>query len=93
MNEDLHQKIEETLNSLDGLQRAGANPFLYGKIRERMKGLKEIVPQQLAWRMVIALAIVAVINVFSVFHFNAGKKNNGAELLAKEYSIGLPQTY
>lgn len=93
MKEGVHKKIEETLNSLNGMQRAEANPFLYGKIRHRLEGVKEFVPKQLAWRMVIALAIVAVINVFTFFHFNAEKKNSGAETVAKEYSIGLSQTY
>ena len=93
MKEDLHKRIEETMNSLDGMQRAPANPFLYGKIRHRMEGVKEFVPKGLAWRMVIALAIVAVINLFTFFHFYAEKKSSGAEMIAKEYSIGLSQTY
>lgn len=93
MKEDLHKKIEETLRSLDGMQRAEANVFLYGKIRNRLEGAKGLVPT-LAWRMVIALAIVAVINVVSILHFTSGsKESSGAELVAKEYSISLPQTY
>jgi hypothetical protein len=93
MKEGVRKKIEETFSSLDGMQRAEANPFLYGKIRHRLEGVKELVPKQLAWRMVIALVIVAVINAFTFFHFNSGKKSDGAALVAKEYSIGLPQTY
>ena len=30
--------VEDTLNSLDGIQRAAANPFLYSKIQARMRG-------------------------------------------------------
>jgi len=93
MNEELHKKIEETLSSLDGMQRAEANPFLYGKIKHKLESVKEFVPKRLAWRMVIALAIVAVINMFTFFHFNSGKKTSGAEIIAKEYSIDLTQTY
>jgi hypothetical protein len=93
MKEGVHKKIEEALNSLDGMQRAEANPFLYGKIRYRLEGVKEFFPKQLAWRVVIALAIVAVINLFTFFHFNSEKKNSGAEIVAKEYSIGLSHTY
>jgi hypothetical protein len=29
-------KAEEALNSLDGIQRAASNPFLYSRIRERL---------------------------------------------------------
>ena len=94
MKEDLHKKIEGTLSSLDGIKRAGANPFLYGKIRSRMENGKQFIPIQLGWRMVLALAIVAVINVFSILHFTSNKQEpEGAEMIAKEYSISLPQTY
>jgi hypothetical protein len=93
LKEDIHKKIEETLNSLDGMQRAETNPFLYNKIRNKLDGGKEFVPRKLAWKMVIALAIVTVINVFSFLHFNQKQKSSGAELVAKEYSISLPQSY
>lgn len=94
MKEDLHKRIEETMNSLDGMQKAEATPFLYGKIRSRLEGVREYVPKQLAWRMVIALVIVAVMNVATIVHFNSDKeKSKGEELVAKEYSISLPQTY
>jgi len=75
------------------MQRAEANPFLYGKIRNRLIRVKEHIPKQLAWRMVVALAIVAVINAITFFHLDFERKNRGTELVAKEYSIGLPQTY
>jgi len=33
---DWEQKVEETLNSLEGIQRAVANPFLYTRIKARL---------------------------------------------------------
>ena len=69
MKEDLQKKIDEILNSLDGLQRAEANPFLYGKIRNRLENGQPFVPSPLAWRLVVALAIVVVLNLFTILYF------------------------
>lgn len=94
MKKELPQKMEETLNSLDGLQRAEAGPFLYSKIRNRLQSVKEAVPQNLAWRMIAALAIVALLNVLTLRHSNAEQRtDSGAQSVADEYSIALPQTY
>lgn len=94
MKNDLQKRIEETLNSLDGIQPAEASPFLYSKIRNRMQSVKEYVPQSLAWRMIAALVIVALVNLFTLFHFNSEKENSsGAASVASEYNISLPQTY
>ena len=95
MKEDLHKRIEQTLNSLDGMQRTEANPYLYSKIKNRLEGETEFIPKALAWRMVFALAVVALLNVFTIRHFSSQQSNhkNGAELVATEYAIELPQTY
>lgn len=94
MKRDLQQKIEETLTSLDGLSRAEASPYLYGKIRGRMQNATALVPQSLAWRMVAALVIVALLNVFTLRHAKPERTaDSGAQSVASEYSIALPQTY
>lgn len=94
MNKDLHKRIEETLSSLDDMQRAAASPYLYSKIRNRLQEEKEFVPKALAWRMIVALAIVALVNVFTIRHFQSQQGDkHGAELVANEYAIELPQTY
>ena len=95
MNKGLHKRIEETLNSLDGLQRAEANPYLYSKIRNRLQSENELMPKALAWRMIVVLAIVALVNVITIRHFQLqpASNKNGTELVANEYAIALPQTY
>ena len=97
MNEHLHTKIDDTINSLNGINRAEANPFLYSKIMNRMQTVNEFVPKKLAWRMVMALAVVALVNVFTISHFTSSssktENSNGAKLVANEYSISLPQSY
>ena len=95
MKNDLHKKVDEVLNSLDDVQRAEASPFLYSKIRNRMEAPREFLPQQLVWRLAAALIIVAVLNLFTIVHFQSKEPRNdrGVELVANEYSISLPQTY
>lgn len=94
MKKEVQQNIEETLNSLDRIQRAEASPFLYSKIWLRMQPANDYVPQNLAWRMIAALLIIALLNVLTIRRFNADKQNNsGAQSVASEYNISLPQTY
>ncbi len=94
MKKNVQQKIEETLSSLDRLQRTEASPYLYSKIRNRLQRANDFVPQSLAWRMIAALVIIALMNVLTLQHFRTNKKEaNGAQSVASEYSIALPQTY
>jgi hypothetical protein len=95
MKQDLPKKIEDALNSLDGIKRAEANPYLYSKIHNRLQGRSEVAPQELAWRLVIALFVVALVNVFTIKHLTAKESGEpeGAEMIANEYAISLPQTY
>lgn len=61
--------INETLNSLDGMKRAEASPFLYGRIMERMK---EQLPAPVYYtgkaiiQFALATVIIASLNVVSV---------------------------
>ena len=95
MKEEVYKKVDEVFNSLNGLQRAEASLFLYSKIRNRLDVAKQVVPLQLAWRLVTIMVIVIVMNLFTIRYFGSKEKNNdtGIELVANEYSISLPQTY
>lgn len=61
------EQIDKTLNSLDGIRRAQANPFLYQRIRQRMDTARsEIrIKPALAWRMAAACLLLAALNVIS----------------------------
>ena len=96
MKQDLEKKIEETLNSLDGLQRAEANPFLPAKIRHRLREADQspILPAQWSWRLVAVMIVFVVLNIITVRSVMQDKKeNSGASVVAKDYSISLPQAY
>ena len=62
--EKIQQEIEKTLQSLDGIQRAEANPFLFTRIQARMKKQRSS-----GWertfsfisRPVVALAVLVIV--------------------------------
>ena len=59
----IQQEIEQTLKSLDGVKRAGANPFLFTRIKARMDkkpGAWEWITSFVA-RPAIAIAIVVLV--------------------------------
>jgi hypothetical protein len=96
MKEDLQKKIEDTLDSLDGLQRAAANPFLAAKTRNRLREepMESFLPAQLSWRLAAVMVVFLVLNFITIQVVMKEKdENNGAKAVATDYSISLPQAY
>ena len=95
MKQDLQKKIEDVMNSFDGVQRAEANHFLYGKIRNRMMRATEVLPAKLGVRIALSLSIVIAMNVITIKHLSSvdGISKNGGKLVATEYAISIPETY
>ena len=96
MKNDLHKRIEETLNSLDNVERAEANPFLLAKIRHKLGGETEsILPLQWSWRLAVVMATVVIMNVFTMQNLlkNKSENSSGAGAVATEYSISIPDAY
>lgn len=59
-----HQKIENTLNSLEGIKRAGVNPFLMTRVLEQLKApVVNYIKPVLVKQWVISLMVVVVINI------------------------------
>ncbi|TCZ71751.1 hypothetical protein [Flaviaesturariibacter aridisoli] len=89
-----HEKdIDDILASLDDAQRAEAGPYFYSKVRARLQD--GLLPRRLAWRLGLALLLVALLNVATL---RAGRQeapvNEGtAQAIASEYSLTLSETY
>lgn len=91
--EKIHQEIERTLQSLDGVKRAEANPFLFTRIKARMdkKGGWEWVSSFVS-RPAIAVAIVLLvmaINGWALWGSNSEDgiaSDNSVSELASEYN-------
>jgi hypothetical protein len=72
-------EVEKTLQSLDGLERATANPFLYTRIRAKMMRQENSRWEKIysfISRPVIAIAIlIAVIMINGWMMYNGSQKN------------------
>ena len=92
----IQQEIEQTLQSLDGMKRAEANPFLFTRIKARMHKK----PGGWEWtfsfvsRPVIAIAIVLLVMAVNGWALWGGSgsaetitADNHASELANEYNI------
>jgi hypothetical protein len=93
MEQDYTKRVDEILNSLDGMQRAEASPYFYSKLRNRMQ--TSAMPRPLAWRLAMALVVVALLNVFTLkaLHTNQPATDSSAQELASDYSLTLPSSY
>jgi hypothetical protein len=81
--------IKETLESIDGIDRAGANLFLYDKIINRMQRVGEgriMQPAIMRWAMVLGIALICL-NVLSVLQYNKNSHSSGKNesAFANEY--------
>ncbi|HLG41242.1 MAG TPA: hypothetical protein VI461_16295 [Chitinophagaceae bacterium] len=84
---DLNKKVDEALNSLDGIQRAEPQPFFYTRLTGRMQGNEktfwETVSSFLS-KPVIATASLCVILAFNAFFLF--KQNNETNITPTEIS-------
>lgn len=56
-------EIEDILNSLDGLERANANPYLFEKIKAKLESRTKPTRDRAILRWALAGALLLVINV------------------------------
>jgi hypothetical protein len=70
----INTEIEKTLASLDGLQRAEANPFLYEKIRQRIARQKAGIYRARApiLRLAAVCMVLMVLNLLSWVRVHQG---------------------
>ncbi len=97
MNKEQNKKIEDILNSLNGVQKAVAPDFFYTRLKARMeKGHDSLVPKSWGLRPVYAIAaliVVLLINVVVIISGqNANKEVVGADTdtlqsVAAEYAL------
>jgi hypothetical protein len=66
-------KIEETLNSLEGIQKAEANPFLYAQVMARLEKGEAVVVSiapRVIWQAAACFAVLITLNVLVWAHSN-----------------------
>jgi len=94
--ENIQQEIEQTLQCLDGVKRAEANPFLFTRIKARMAKKDSVWERTFSFisKPIIAMAIVLLVmavNGWALLGSNSsdnviGDSANVSEL-ANEYNV------
>jgi len=95
--EKIQQEIEQTLQCLDGVKRADANPFLFTRIKARMDRKANIWERAFSFISKPAIAVAFVVAVMAVNGWALWDKSapgtvetvtaeNGSEL-ANEYNV------
>lgn len=95
MKTNNENKVTKTLNSLEGISRAEANPYLFEKIKLRLNENREVVTGGIKWSAVITCAVVLCMNIGSVYFYfeknNAAKEETVYKNLGSE--MGYNQSY
>jgi len=92
---NIEQLVNETMESLDGLQRAEANPFLYTRIMQRLKnrsGYQPAYQRKLMPVMAVALVLFISLNILSFYKVNEEPRSDtnagtGIENFANDYNL------
>jgi hypothetical protein len=90
---DIEQLVDETMESLDGVQRAPANPFLHTRIVQKLKSRQgSSYQRKLMPVLAVALVLFISLNVLSYLKVNnepASPKSTGTgiENFANEYNL------
>lgn len=96
--EKIQQEIEQTLQCLDGVKRAEANPFLFTRIKARMDRKANVWERTFSFisKPAIAIAIVLLVmavNGWALLGSDSNENSNGdndnanVSELANEYNV------
>jgi hypothetical protein len=92
-SEEIEQKVDETLNALDGMKQAEPKPFYYTRLKARME--RELLQPKtlLGWTfkpiyVYASLAFVLSLNIFTIITFN--NKSSQPPKDAQVYSLYDP---
>lgn len=86
--EDIEQEVDNTLNSLEGLNRAEAPPFFYTRLEGRLmdRGRQVLPYLKVQWAMLIILLLV---NAFGLWIYNNQSVSSTSDLEAIRSEYGL----
>ena len=94
--ENIQQEIEQTLQCLDGVKRAEANPFLFTRIKARMAKKDSVWERTFSFisKPIIAMAIVLLVMTVNGWALLGSDSNNNTigdsanvSELANEYNV------
>jgi hypothetical protein len=83
--------INETLESIDGIHQAEANPFLYDKVLNQLnkqKSKPDLIQLRVLYRLAACIVVFIGLNIFTILHFNKSSvvsAQDNKSAFAKEY--------
>jgi hypothetical protein len=69
------QWIRETLEIVEDVQPAKANPFLFEKVMNRLQRTSKVISMQLAWKAAAIIILLTAINFFTCLHYAEKRKS------------------
>jgi len=100
--QEIDKRIEETLDSLNGIQRAEANPFLYTRVHARLNQSRSVLEQAVlfAGRPVFAFLVLVIVLVTNLMVMMKGssdaiavKQEQSQLAVADEYHLDVASLY
>lgn len=82
--------ISETIESIDSIQKAEANHFLYDKVIHRLNSQSletNFIKPKAIYRLAACIVLFIGFNVFTILHFNSSvvTSQNNSSVFANEY--------
>ena len=90
--EKIQQEIEETLNSLNTVKRAQANPYLFTRIKARMTRKSGAWDRTFSFvsKPLVALAVLALVMAMNGWSYFDNTAATSTETLISDETVSLP---
>ena len=91
--EKIQQEIERTLQSLDGISRAEANPFLFTRIKARIDRNNGLWERTFSFvsKPLVAVAVLALVMSINGWSFLGNTNSSTTETYAENDAPALPE--
>ncbi len=91
--EKIQQEIEKTLESINGIKRAEANPFLFTRIRARMDRNTGMWERTFSFvsKPLVALAVLALVMAMNGWSFFGTPSTAATESYVADETLSLPE--
>ena len=91
--EKIEQEIEQTLESLNGIKRAEANPFLFTRIKARMNRKANAWDRTISFvsKPLVALAVLALVMAMNGWSFFGKTSNQATGNYVADETVSLPE--
>ena len=100
MKNNLQDEVEKTMESLDGLERLKANPYMFQRVQARIEEEANEKLPILRVNYLVAMIVIIIVNVLSLAYYYKDTKSEmnkpnseSIEMISKEYNINSIYNY